>query len=109
MVVLSRIYTKTGDAGTTALGNGERVPKTSVRIAAYGTVDETNAQIGVARVCIAVGDGDVDEMLGRIQNDLFDLGADLCMPERGDKPVERAANERCAGEAPGERDRPMNA
>ncbi len=88
MVVLSRIYTKTGDAGTTALGNGERVPKTSVRIAAYGTVDETNAEIGVARLALSADERDVDDMLGRIQNDLFDLGADLCVPERGDKPVE---------------------
>ncbi|MGQ0457297.1 MAG: cob(I)yrinic acid a,c-diamide adenosyltransferase [Hyphomicrobium sp.] len=84
MVVLNRIYTKTGDAGTTALGSGERVPKTSVRIAAYGTVDETNAQIGVARLQLASADDDVDQMLGRIQNDLFDLGADLCVPDRGE-------------------------
>lgn len=85
MVVLNRIYTKTGDAGTTALGSGERVPKTSVRIAAYGTVDETNAQIGMVRVHLAGADIAVDEMLGRIQNDLFDLGADLCVPDRGEK------------------------
>jgi cob(I)alamin adenosyltransferase len=85
MVVLNRIYTKTGDAGTTALGSGERVPKTSVRIAAYGTVDETNAQIGMVRVHLAGADVAVDEMLGRIQNDLFDLGADLCVPDRGEK------------------------
>lgn len=85
MVVLNRIYTKTGDAGTTALGSGERVPKTSVRIAAYGTVDETNAQIGMVRVHLAGSDVAVDEMLGRIQNDLFDLGADLCVPDRGEK------------------------
>ncbi|MFN0218815.1 MAG: cob(I)yrinic acid a,c-diamide adenosyltransferase [Hyphomicrobium sp.] len=85
MVVLNRIYTKTGDAGTTALGSGERVPKTSVRIAAYGTIDETNAQIGVARLQLASGDSGVDDMLGRIQNDLFDLGADLCVPDRGEE------------------------
>ncbi len=85
MVVLNRIYTKTGDAGTTALGSGERVPKTSPRIAAYGTVDETNAQVGVARVQLAPGEADVDQMLFRIQNDLFDLGADLCVPDRGQK------------------------
>lgn len=85
MVVLNRIYTKTGDAGTTALGSGERVPKTSVRIAAYGTVDETNAHLGVARVALAGADDDVDAMLGRVQNDLFDLGADLCVPDRGEK------------------------
>lgn len=85
MVVLNRIYTKTGDAGTTALGSGERVPKTSVRIAAYGTVDETNAQIGMVRIHLAGKDADVDQMLLRIQNDLFDLGADLCVPDRGEK------------------------
>lgn len=85
MVVLNRIYTKTGDAGTTALGTGERVPKTSPRIAAYGTVDETNAVIGVARTHLAGKQPDVDAMLLRIQNDLFDLGADLCVPDRGEK------------------------
>ncbi len=85
MVVLNRIYTKTGDAGTTALGSGERVPKTSKRIAAYGTVDETNAQIGMVRIHLAGGDAKVDAMLLRIQNDLFDLGADLCVPDRGEK------------------------
>ena len=85
MVVLNRIYTKTGDAGTTALGSGERVPKTSRRIAAYGTVDETNAQIGMVRLHLAGADAQVDEMLLRIQNDLFDLGADLCVPDRGGK------------------------
>jgi cob(I)alamin adenosyltransferase len=81
MVVLNKIYTRTGDAGTTALGTGERVPKHALRIAAYGTVDETNAAIGVARVHLAGGDADLDAMLARIQNDLFDLGADLCVPE----------------------------
>lgn len=85
MVVLNRIYTKTGDAGTTALGSGERVPKTSVRIAAYGTVDEANAQIGVARVVMTAEYAEVDVMLGRVQNDMFDLGADLCVPDRGEK------------------------
>jgi cob(I)alamin adenosyltransferase len=85
MVVLNRIYTKTGDAGTTALGSGERVPKTSKRIAAYGTVDETNAQIGMVRIHLAGTYPDVDAMLLRIQNDLFDLGADLCVPDRGEK------------------------
>ncbi|AGK59856.1 ATP/cobalamin adenosyltransferase [Hyphomicrobium denitrificans 1NES1] len=85
MVVLNKIYTKTGDAGTTALGSGERVPKTSPRIAAYGTVDETNANVGVARVHLAGADPDVDAMLLRVQNDLFDLGADLCVPDRGEK------------------------
>jgi cob(I)alamin adenosyltransferase len=90
MVVLNRIYTKTGDAGTTALGNGERVPKTSPRIAAYGTVDETNATIGMVRHHLKETDpagayAQVDQMLFRIQNDLFDLGADLCVPDRGEK------------------------
>ena len=85
MVVLNRIYTKTGDAGTTALGNGERVAKTSPRIAAYGTVDETNATIGMVRVHLAGANPQVDAMLVRIQNDLFDLGADLCVPDRGEK------------------------
>ena len=85
MVVLNKIYTKTGDAGTTALGSGERVPKTSPRIAAYGTVDETNANVGVARIHLAGQDPDVDAMLLRVQNDLFDLGADLCVPDRGEK------------------------
>jgi cob(I)alamin adenosyltransferase len=85
MVVLNRIYTKTGDAGTTALGSGERVPKTSRRIAAYGTVDEANAQIGMVRIHLAGTYPDVDAMLLRIQNDMFDLGADLCVPDRGEK------------------------
>jgi cob(I)alamin adenosyltransferase len=81
MVVLNKIYTRTGDAGLTALGTGERVPKHSARIAAYGTVDETNAVIGVARLQLREAHPDVDAMLARIQNDLFDLGADLCAPE----------------------------
>jgi cob(I)alamin adenosyltransferase len=78
MVVLNRIYTKTGDRGETALGDGTRVPKHALRIASYGTVDEANAVIGIARLHSS---GEVDQMLGRIQNDLFDLGADLCIPE----------------------------
>jgi cob(I)alamin adenosyltransferase len=85
MVTLSRIYTKTGDAGTTALGDGNRVSKTDARIAAYGTVDETNAAIGMVRVHLGPGDADTDAMMVRIQNDLFDLGADLCVPDRGEK------------------------
>ena len=76
MVVLSKIYTKTGDAGETALGNGTRVPKYDLRVAAYGTVDETNATVGLARL-----HGDMDAGLARISNDLFDLGADLCTPD----------------------------
>ncbi len=88
MVVLNKIYTRTGDKGTTALGSGERVRKDSLRVSAYGTVDETNAAIGMARVHLAglAFPVDVDAILGRIQNDLFDLGADLCLPDRG-KPL----------------------
>jgi cob(I)alamin adenosyltransferase len=78
MVTLNRIYTKTGDKGDTALGDGTRRPKHDLRIQAFGTVDETNAAIGVARLHAA---GETDAMLMRIQNDLFDLGADLCVPE----------------------------
>jgi cob(I)alamin adenosyltransferase len=84
MVVLTKIYTKTGDDGTTALGDGVRVSKNSARIAAYGTVDETNAAIGIARLQLGEGDAAVADMLARIQNDLFDLGADLCVPDRGE-------------------------
>lgn len=82
MVTLSRIYTRGGDKGETSLGDGQRVSKNDLRVAAYGTVDETNATIGLARL---YADGDADAMLGRIQNDLFDLGADLCTPETGRK------------------------
>lgn len=78
MVVLSKIYTKTGDGGETALGNGMRVSKTSIRVAAYGTVDETNATVGLARLHAT---GEMDLQLAAIQNDLFDLGADLCRPD----------------------------
>jgi cob(I)alamin adenosyltransferase len=78
MVVLSKIYTKTGDAGETALGNGARVAKHSMRVTAYGTVDEVNATLGLARL---KAEGETDAALARIQNDLFDLGADLCRPE----------------------------
>ena len=78
MVVLNKIYTKTGDAGETALGNGARVEKHSLRVSAYGTVDELNAFVGMARL---VAEGDTDHLLSLIQNDLFDLGADLCRPE----------------------------
>ena len=80
MVVLNRIYTRTGDDGTTALGSGERRRKSDVRIAAYGTVDECNAAIGMARLHAATESPTLDAMLGRIQNDLFDLGADLATP-----------------------------
>ncbi|MBO0742963.1 MAG: cob(I)yrinic acid a,c-diamide adenosyltransferase [Hyphomicrobiaceae bacterium] len=81
MVVLNKIYTRTGDAGMTALGTGERVLKHSPRIAAYGSVDETNAAIGVARLELREAHLDIDAILARVQNDLFDLGADLTMPE----------------------------
>jgi cob(I)alamin adenosyltransferase len=80
MVVLNRIYTRTGDDGTTALGSGERRPKYDLRIAAYGTIDELNACLGIARSHTADQPA-ADAMLARIQNDLFDLGADLCTPE----------------------------
>ncbi|MCK0197560.1 cob(I)yrinic acid a,c-diamide adenosyltransferase [Ancylobacter sp. 6x-1] len=83
MVVLNRIYTRTGDDGTTALGSGERRAKSDLRIEAYGTVDETNAAIGVARLHLAALP-ELDAVLGRIQNDLFDLGADLATPESGE-------------------------
>jgi cob(I)alamin adenosyltransferase len=86
MVVLNRIYTRTGDDGSTALGSGERLPKSHLRIEAYGTVDETNAFVGLARLKTAdPAFGRLDAMLARIQNDLFDLGADLCVPEREGK------------------------
>lgn len=85
MVRLNKIYTRTGDAGTTGLGTGERVRKDALRISAYGTVDETNATIGVVRLHLG-GHPGLDAKLGRIQNDLFDLGADLCVPDRGKKP-----------------------
>lgn len=82
MVRLTRIYTRGGDAGETSLGDGSRVPKQALRVAAFGTVDEANAAIGLARLHTS---GDDDAMLARIQNDLFDLGADLCTPEAGRK------------------------
>jgi cob(I)alamin adenosyltransferase len=82
MVVLNRIYTRTGDDGTTALGTGERRAKNDLRIEAYGTIDEANSAIGLARVATASDAvcARVDAMLLSIQNDLFDLGADLCVP-----------------------------
>jgi len=81
MVVLSKIYTRTGDDGTTALGSGKRVAKYDLRVEAYGTLDETNAIIGLARLHTSGTDPQLDAMLARIQNDLFDLGADLCFPD----------------------------
>ncbi len=80
MVRLTKIYTRGGDKGQTSLGDGTRVPKQSPRVEAYGTVDEANAALGLARLHTT---GDEDAMLGRIQNELFDLGADLCTPEEG--------------------------
>ncbi|WP_431860044.1 cob(I)yrinic acid a,c-diamide adenosyltransferase [Azospirillum sp.] len=83
MVKLTRIYTRGGDRGETSLGNGARVPKHDLRVAAYGTVDEANAVVGLARLHTR-DDADADSMLARVQNDLFDLGADLCTPEEAD-------------------------
>jgi len=87
MVVLNKIYTRTGDAGTTALGTGARLPKHDLRIETYGTSDELNSVVGLAR--LHTGDRpDLHAMLERIQNDLFDLGADLCIPENEPLPKE---------------------
>ena len=82
MVVLNRIYTRTGDDGTTSLGTGARRKKYDLRVEAYGTVDEVNAVIGLVRLHTA-GDDPLDAALGRIQNDLFDVEADLCLAEKG--------------------------
>jgi cob(I)alamin adenosyltransferase len=87
MVKLNRIYTRTGDDGTTGLAAGPRRPKYDLRVAAYGTVDETNACIGIARLHAANEDAELDAMLGRISNDLFDLGADLSTPDTGTPPA----------------------
>jgi cob(I)alamin adenosyltransferase len=81
MVVLSKIYTRTGDDGTTALGSGRRIAKYDLRVEAYGTLDEANAAIGLARLHTRASDPALDAMLARIQNDLFDLGAELCFPD----------------------------
>ena len=85
MVKLTRIYTRTGDAGETALGDGTRVLKTDARVAAYGTVDELNALLGICRLHVSP---EMDQALARVQNDLFDVGADLCTPEVEDPPYE---------------------
>ena len=85
MVVLNRIYTRAGDAGSTMLGNGEYRKKYDLRVDAYGTVDEVTAAIGVARLHTADAPA-IDAMLARIQNDLFDLAADLCSPDKGKGP-----------------------
>ena len=103
MVVLSKIYTRTGDDGTTALGSGRRVAKYDLRVECYGTLDETNAAIGLARVHTGSSDPTLDVMLARIQNDLFDLGAELCYPDeskdaRGRLSVSDAQVERLEGE-----------
>lgn len=86
MVKLNKIYTRTGDDGTTGLGTGERRLKSDLRVDAYGTVDEANACIGIARVHTTATHPAIDAMLSRIQNDLFDLGADLAVPDDG-KPL----------------------
>lgn len=86
MVKLNKIYTRTGDDGTTGLGTGERRLKSDLRVDAYGTVDEANACIGIARLHTAATHPAIDAMLSRIQNDLFDLGADLAVPDDG-KPL----------------------
>jgi cob(I)alamin adenosyltransferase len=86
MVVLNRIYTRTGDKGDTALGSGTRVSKAHLRIQAYGTVDETNSVLGIVRLHTGTEPfSKPDTMLARIQNELFDLGADLCVPDDGKK------------------------
>lgn len=85
MVVLNKIYTRTGDDGTTALGTGERRKKYDLRISAYGTLDEVNAALGIARLH-AADDAALDAALSRVQNDLFDVGADLCTPGKGRGP-----------------------
>lgn len=79
MVKLTRIYTRTGDTGTTGLGDGSRVQKHGVRVTAYGSVDEANAVLGVARLHVPPA---LDKAIERVQNDLFDVGADLCTPEQ---------------------------
>ena len=85
MVRLNRIYTRTGDAGTTSLGTGERRKKYDLRVDAYGTLDELNAVVGIVRLS-TTDDRRLDELLARVQNDLFDVEADLCMPEGGKGP-----------------------
>ena len=87
MVKLNKIYTRTGDDGTTGLVSGPRRRKDDLRVECYGTVDETNACLGMARAALAGAHGDIDAMLSRLQNDLFDLGADLATPDTGEKPA----------------------
>ncbi len=85
MVLLNRIYTRGGDTGDTSLGDGQRRPKFDLRVEAFGTVDEANCAIGVARLSTGKDAPDLDAILARVQNDLFDLGADLCTPDTGRK------------------------
>ena len=96
MVVLNRIYTRTGDDGTTALGTGARRKKYDLRVEAYGTVDEVNAVIGLVRLHVA-GDKALDAALGRIQNDLFDVEADLCLAEKGPGGARGRRSSSCSG------------
>ena len=104
MVVLNRIYTRTGDDGTTALGSGDRRKKYDLRVAAYGTLDEVNATIGLS-ACTPRATPRSIRRSARIQNDLFDVEADLCLSEKG--PGRRAADRhRCAGRLDRGRDRP---
>ena len=84
MVRLNKIYTRTGDDGTTGLGTGERRLKSDLRVEAYGTVDETNSCVGMTRIQTGQTDPGLDAILARLQNDLFDLGADLATPDPGD-------------------------
>ena len=86
MVKLNKIYTRTGDKGTTGLGTGERRSKADLRIEAFGTVDEANSCIGMARIHTGASHPEIDAMLARIQNEMFDLGADLCVPDTGKDP-----------------------
>lgn len=101
MVYLNRIYTRSGDDGTTALGTGERLPKTALRIRAYGAVDELNSSLGI--VSTQVSQAPYSEWLRQIQNDLFDVGADLCVPAESEASnadalrVQSASSERIEG------------
>lgn len=90
MVKLDRIYTRGGDKGATSLATGARRRKDDIRVEAYGDIDETNAAIGVARLAIETRDASLDRMLARIQNDLFDLGAELATPDDPEKPIDPA-------------------
>jgi cob(I)alamin adenosyltransferase len=104
MVTLSKIYTRGGDAGETSLGDGSRRRKDDLRVEAYGTVDEANATLGLVRLHTS---GAVDALLSRVQNDLFDLGADLCTPEGDERRSGALAGRGCPGRRAGGRDRPL--